>query len=791
MFINYLKVAFRNLIRQKWISFLNIIGLAIGITSITLIFLYVKHELTYDAFHEDADRIFRIAHGNLSEGKETGFAATNVQIGEELQNGYEEVEAAGRFGWQREVAVKYHENIQMTEPFLAEPEILQIFSIPFLSGDPETALVRPYTAIISEQFAGSLFQDINPIGELVKIDTNYYEITGVFHDLPGNTHLKFDMLLSWQTWGEGEVDEHMRTGWFVPTYVKLKPGYDQETFERRLNEVTDRVLKKEDELTRQEEIHFLQPVKQIHLHSNYIWEFSPPGNPLYAHVFIAIGLLTLLIACMNFMNLSTARFVNRSVEVGIRKTAGASRKDLIKQFLGESLIIAFIAHVVGMFLLEFTLPLFIRITEIRFTIQYLNPTYIIYLISLIVIIGVLAGIYPAFFLSSFKPVYVLKGWVGEQVNSLNIRKVLVIGQFVISITLIIGSIMVYRQLIYMKDQPLGFSIEKKFVIQFPREGVTRANCDRIKSEYHEIPNVEEAAFSSSVPGRWKYLWRQWPAGEEETNTKLLNCMGVDHDYLGLYGIEIIAGRGFDKSLSDSSNDGWILNLAAVRAFGWESAEEAITHTMNDRDEPILGIVKDYHYQGLQSSIEPLGIFLFQDDYRYITLSLDTRDLSTTLERIEDTFRKQFPNELYDHFFLDMDFDGQYHREEKLTRLVFLFTLLGIAIASIGLFGMASFMAEKRRKEIGIRKVNGALISNIVFLLSFDLAKWIIVALIIACPIAWYGTTKWLETFAYQVDKSLWVFLVAGALAFVITLLTVSYQSLKVARENPVDSLRYE
>jgi len=719
MLKNYLTIAFRTLIRQKWISFLNVIGLAIGITSITLIFLYVHHELNYDAFHEDADRIFRVAHSSLSEGKETGFAATNVQIGGELQNGYEEVETAGRFGWQREVAVKYQDNLQMTKPLLAEPEILQIFSIPFVSGDPETALVRPYTAIISEQFAARLFQETNPIGESVKIDTNYYEITGIFHDLPGNTHLEFDMLL------------------------------------------------------------------------DYIWEFSPPGNPLYPHVFIAIGFLILLIACMNFMNLSTARFVNRSVEVGIRKTLGASRKDLIIQFLGESVLIAFIAHIIGMFLLEFTLPLFSRITEIRFSIHYLNLTYIIYLISLITIIGILAGIYPALFLSSFKPVHVLKGWVVERVTSLNIRKILVIGQFVISITLIIGSLMVYRQLIYMKNQPLGFSIQKKFVIQFPREGVTRANCDRIKSEYLDIPNVEEAAFSSSVPGRWKYLWRQWPTGEEETNTKLLNCMGVDHDYLGLYDIEIIAGRGFDKSLSDSSNDGWILNRAAIRAFGWESAEEALTKTLNDRDEPILGIVEDYHYLGLQSQIEPLGIYLFQDDYRYITLSLDPRDLSRTLDQVEESFRKQFPNELYDHFFLDADFDIQYQREEKLTRLVFLFTLLGIAIASIGLFGMASFMAEKRRKEIGIRKVNGALIPHIVFLLSYDLAKWIIVALIIACPIAWYGTTKWLETFAYRVDKSLWVFLVAGALAFLIALLTISYQSLKVARENPVDSLRYE
>ncbi len=791
MLKNYLTIAFRTLIRQKWISFLNVIGLAIGITSITLIFLYVHHELNYDAFHEDADRIFRVAHSSLSEGKETGFAATNVQIGGELQNGYEEVETAGRFGWQREVAVKYQDNLQMTKPLLAEPEILQIFSIPFVSGDPETALVRPYTAIISEQFAARLFQETNPIGESVKIDTNYYEITGIFHDLPGNTHLEFDMLLSWQTWLEGEVNEHMRTGWFVPTYVKLKPGYDPEVFEKRLNEVTDRVLEKEDDLTRQGEIHFLQPIKSIHLHSDYIWEFSPPGNPLYPHVFIAIGFLILLIACMNFMNLSTARFVNRSVEVGIRKTLGASRKDLIIQFLGESVLIAFIAHIIGMFLLEFTLPLFSRITEIRFSIHYLNLTYIIYLISLITIIGILAGIYPALFLSSFKPVHVLKGWVVERVTSLNIRKILVIGQFVISITLIIGSLMVYRQLIYMKNQPLGFSIQKKFVIQFPREGVTRANCDRIKSEYLDIPNVEEAAFSSSVPGRWKYLWRQWPTGEEETNTKLLNCMGVDHDYLGLYDIEIIAGRGFDKSLSDSSNDGWILNRAAIRAFGWESAEEALTKTLNDRDEPILGIVEDYHYLGLQSQIEPLGIYLFQDDYRYITLSLDPRDLSRTLDQVEESFRKQFPNELYDHFFLDADFDIQYQREEKLTRLVFLFTLLGIAIASIGLFGMASFMAEKRRKEIGIRKVNGALIPHIVFLLSYDLAKWIIVALIIACPIAWYGTTKWLETFAYRVDKSLWVFLVAGALAFLIALLTISYQSLKVARENPVDSLRYE
>ncbi len=790
MLKNYLIVALRSLVRQKWISLLNMSGLAIGIASITLVFLYVYHELTYDAFHEGANRIFRIAHCPESAGKETGFAATNVQIGAELQNGYDEIEVAGRLGWQREVAVKYKEKIQMEDPFLAEPEILEIFTIPFVSGDPASALVRPFSAIISEKLAGSLFGDDDPIGESIKIDTSFFEITGVFYDLPGNTHLRFEILLSWLTWVETEMDEQMRTGWFVPTYIKMKSGFEPGNFELRLNEATDRLLVKDDELTREKEIHFLQPVKNIHLHSNYVWEVSPPGNPLYVHIFIAIGLLILLIACMNFINLSTARFVNRSVEVGIRKTVGASRRDLIGQFLGESIMVAFVSHITGMFLVELILPLFNRITEIHFSIHYLNFTYILYLVSIILTIGGIAGIYPAFFLSSFKPVHVLKGWIGEKATGMRIRKILVVGQFVISIALIIGSLMVYRQLIYMKNRPLGFSMEKKFVVQFPRRGVTRANVDRIKSEYLTIPNVEGVAFASSVPGRWKYLWQQWPSGEREENTKLLNCMGVDHDYLEVYDIEIMAGRGFDKSLSDSSNNGMILNLAAVRAFGWESAEKALSKAMNDR-EPIQGIVNDYHYTGLQSSIEPLGIFLMESDYRYITLNLKTPDLTETLNRIEWTFKRQFPEDLYDHFFLDRDFDTQYVREEKLTRLVGIFTLLGIVIACIGLVGMASFMAEKRRKEIGIRKVNGAMITQIILLFSFEVIKWILIALVVAIPCAWYGVNKWLQSFAYQVDINFRVFLVAGALAFLIAMLTISYQAIKAARTNPVDTLRYE
>ena len=793
MLKNYLKITFRNMIKQKGYSFINILGLAAGLACCIFILLYVQFEFSYDNYHDDADRIFRVAKSVRNESRYDKMAAVEMMIAPTLRENFPQVEYAARISFSRDQVVRYKDKIFKEEEGNlrhVDPEILKIFKIPFIEGNPETALERPRTMVLTDEKSKKYFGDENPIGRSILVDTTSYEITGIVENPPGNTIFKYNFLMSYESI---KNQEYLKMGWQspanMPTFIKLAGGVNPEELAKQLTQIVRENISEFLERDGVEYNNFLQPLQDIHLNSNMIWELDQSGNILYLYIFSGIGIFILLIASMNFVNLSTARSANRAKEVGMRKVAGANRRQIIWQFLNESVITSILAMIAALIIVFFLLPFFNDLTNIKFSlVTIFEIDNILVLLGLVIIIGLFAGIYPALFLSAFKPISTLKGILGIGTKGGLLRKVLVVGQFSISISLIIGTLIFYQQLQYMKNQPLGFDKEQKLIINMEGNRVSPNSYQSVKSEFLKIPSVLGASFSSSVPGKWRYRWRQYPTGERATNLHAIRCMQVDYDFFELYDLQLISGRQFNP---DMSLIGYIFNETAVRKFGWESPEAALSKTLRDVQTPIIGVIKDYHFAGLQQQIEPLGIFLMSEDYRYLTLKIDMKDTKNTIASIENKYRELFPNTVFDYFFLDTDFNSQYLKEDLLGRIFSIFTFFGIFIACLGLFGLAAFMAEQRTKEIGIRKVMGASVSRIILMLSGEFTKWIIAANIIAWPISWYLISKWIISFAYRIDIPIITFLFAGLLTLVISAFTVSYQSIKAAYANPVDSLRDE
>lgn len=799
MLRNYMIVTFRRMARQKGYTFVNITGLAAGIACSIYILLYLQFELSYDSYHPDAERVYRVASSARTKNQEANvMAACVTAVAPALKERFPEVEAAGRAGSWRQPRVRYKDNyFQEDGLYMADPGLFDVLSIPFISGDPATALNRPNGLVLTQSIAEKYFGDEDPVGKFLLLDTVAFQVTGVVKDSPRNTHLKFKMLGSMETLKTfqdfRELNHNPWNGWHCKTYIRLKDGTDAGAFEdkiRRLpHEFNDEELKKKG----RENTLFLQPIGDIHLYSNLKWEAEPPGNVNYLYTFGITGLIILLIAGINFVNLSTARSVQRAGEVGIRKVAGASRPQLFRQFMSEFFLTVLIAVCAGVLIVTVTLPLFSQLIEIPFTAAELfKPEVLLYLTALLIVISLSAGIYPALYLSSFQPVTVMKGFLRKGGRGAQVRKILVVGQFAVATVLIIGMAVFHKQLGFMQNRYLGFDKEQKLVLEFNREYLNLNTYQSVKNELLAHPSVLGATFSSSVPGRWMYYWRMYPAGEEATNARAVNCFQTDYDFFKQYNIPFVTGRDFNKQLTgDRPGRAWIINEAAVDAFGWKSPEDALAKNINRPDNPVIGVVKNFHYRGLQSPIEPLMMFLMTDDFRYLTLTVSTDNLDGTMAFVEKTYRKACPGELYQFFFLNDDFNKQYQSEQRLGRLFGIFTALGIFIACLGLFALASYMAEQKTKEIGIRKVLGATVSQIVVMFSKDFIKWIIIANVIAWPLAYYASGLWLENFAYRTETGAAVFILSGIVTLFIALATVSYQSLKAAYSNPVESLRYE
>jgi len=793
MFRNYFITAFRHLLRYRSVTAFNILGLSLGIAVCITIFIYVRFETSYDDYHPHVERLFRVEKISNIYNEIEKYASIPVYIGDELQS-YEEVEFMGRFGPWRSNVVRYGD-IAFKEDgiFSASPDLFHILGIKVLEGDPAKGMERPMTVTLTETTAFKYFGTKPAVGEMIEIDTSRFEVVGIVKDFPGNTHARLNILFS-EVSLRTMVDfpEEVRQGSHRPTYVRLHTWVDPDVFEQRISKLAHE-LKPDMLMQRGEDMEcFLRPIEDIHLNANQLnWDTDPGGNRVFLYMVSVIGFLILLMTCFNYMNLSTAQYSTRSHEVGIRKTNGASRNRLVGQFLGESMMITLVSYISGMFLVELFLPLLNRMGGLALDIHYNDPALILFLLFIVLFIGIMAGSYPAFFLSSFSPVSAIKGIQSIQGKGDRVRKILVIGQYAISIILIMATMIVYKQLLYMKNQSLGFNQESKLIIEFPENMVLPENYKEVKEEFKRHSGINATSISSSVPGRWRYWWRIWPTGEADSKTRMMNCMQVDYDFISIYELELVAGQAFDPALSDTTNQGWILNEAAVKGYGWNSPEEAMSKTMGRYSNPVRGVFRDYHFKGLQNSIEPLGVFLMHEDFRYITLVFEVKAVDDVISFAEQKFEELFPEGVFDYFFLDEDFERQYVQEKWITKLVLIFTILGIFIASLGLIGMISFTLENMKQEIGIRKVNGARARHVYTLLIRSFSWNIGIAFALSCPVAWFGGKAWLKDFAFQTTLSWWIFLAAGLMAWIFAIAAISLQSLRAAKQSPLKSLRYE
>ena len=806
MFKNYFIVALRNLQRHKGYSLINILGLAIGLACCITIFLFVRDELRYDTFHANADRIYRIQNTSFSDGHQRAMASTPPAFGPTMKTVFPEVQHQVRLFDLRQQLVTYEDKKYFEKGFLlADSTIFDVFSLPLALGNPREALNGPNNLVISEAIARKYFGKENPLNkELTLGGSNKMRVTGVLKDLPSYSHLKINALGSLgflKVWGV-PASRLESWGWQMTyTYVLLPKGYQAAQLEAKLPAFLKQYAEPELDGGRYEAR--LQPLRDVHLRSVGLeFDIAQTGDIRYVYAFSAIALFALLIACFNFMNLSTARSAQRAKEVGLRKVIGADRAQLVGQFLGESVILALIALVASLVLVALALPAFNAWSGKNLSLGVaLQPLGIAALLGVAVVVGLLAGSYPAFFLSAFRPVRVMKGDLGlGGKGSYSLRQVLVVMQFVVSTALIIATGIVFNQLRYIQQKNLGFAKEQLVFLPM-RTNEMQQNYKAVRQELLRNPNVTAATAGYGVPGGAH-------AGDGinlpgRADQYSINMYLVEHNYIPTMGMEMVAGRNFSESFGTDEEEAFILNETAVKDLGWGKPADALgreiywdkwvgkTEADTIKRGRVIGVVKDFHFKSFHQKIEPLVLHIFPAAFNEFVVRIRPENTAATLGFLEQKWAKLAPNWPFDYKFLDDEFAKLYEAEVTFGRLFGVFTGLSIFVACLGLFGLASFTAQQRTKEIGVRKVLGASVGSIVALLSRDFLKLVGVAFLLAAPLAWYFMGQWLQNFVYRVDMSWWVFAAAGLLALGIALFTISFQSIRAALTNPVKSLRSE
>lgn len=792
MLRNYFKIAFRNLWRHRIFSFINVMGLTVGMTACLLIFLYVRFELSYDRFHSKADRIYRIVADIKTPTETIPASGPAWAVPGHLKFDFSEIEAFSRVMPDNLLLRKG--DIKFNEPksLWADSMFFQIFSFKLLKGDPRTALKEPYSVVLTESTAKKYFGKADPLGQTILItsESSPATVTGVMQDMPENTQVKGDLLVSMTTvttkFAKGIDDQWSNySPW---AYILLKPGITPQSIEKKLPAFLEKWSGKEMKELQMYVTLKLEQLKSVYLYST---RGDSLGSIRNVYIFSIIALFILIIACINFINLTTARASERAKEVGIRKVAGAVRPQLASQFIGESIIICFIAFLLTLGLSSLLLPAFNQLAgKIISKGIFYDGGLIALLLGAGIVIGLLAGVYPAFILSSFKPIEVLKGRFATSNKGIFLRKGLVIAQFAISTALIIGTIIVYTQMSYMRNRELGFNKEQVLIIETQRE----KKRDALFQSISRLPNVKATSLSGSVPG----------SGHPGAYSEVENIKGdlqitnldlyfVDFDYIPLYNIKMVAGRAFNREFKTDSNEAMIVNEATTRLLGYHTPDQAVGKRFKQwgHEGKIIGVIKDFHYKSLQTPIKPLSIRMEWNSFSMLSIKLNPANVQKTIASIEKEFKTLIPNRPFSYYFLDEFFDRQYRNEERFGRLFMNFAILAIFISCLGLLGLASYSTMQRTREIGIRKVMGASVSNIINLLSRDFLKLVIMSFFIAVPVAWYFMHKWLSDFAYRISISWWVFVMAGLLAIMIAVITISVQAFRAAVANPVKSLRTE
>ncbi len=805
MIKNYIKIAWRNIKRQKAYAGINILGLAIGIAACLLILQYVSFELSYENFHAKKDRIYRVHQDRYDNGKlSTQWAGGAYAVGNSFKEAIPEIEDYVKVVGNGEVVAEINNQpLKIEKVFFASGSFFNIFTFPLLSGNAKTALAEPFTAAISETTARTLYGNTNALGKVLKLNRNSdYTITAVFKDAPSNTQLKPDILLSYATFLKFQgPDNNPETAWAWDgclTYLLLRPDVNPAAVESKFPSIVEKGVGELLKRFNASVTYSLLPMEDIHLYSHYMQEPGPNGDGKTVYLLLGIAFFIVVIAWVNYINLATARAINRAREVGVRKAIGSQRRQLIFQFLTESALLNAFALALALLLVTVAIPAFNKLSgqQLSFSL-FGNADFWIGLVALFVTGVFFSGLYPAFVLSGFKPIEVLKGKMVTTGKGALLRKGLVVFQFAASLFLLIGTVTVYQQIQYMRKQSLGINIEQTLVVRPPIVGIDSTYLQKMtafKEELKQQTSIKAATISSSIPGGAV----DWNAGgiklvgTDESTQKQYRVIGVDYDFIRMYGLKLIAGRIFSKDFGTDA-DAVIFNRKGVEQLGFDKPEEAIGKKIDfwGKQYTVAGVTENFHQQSLREAYEPLILRLIPDIRGYLSVRTNSSQASQTIANVKANWNKFFPGNTFEYFFLDDHFNEQYKADQRFGQVFGLFTTLAILVACLGLFGLASFTTLQRTKEIGIRKVLGASVPDIMKLLYQEFALLLVIAFAVATPLAWFTISNWLQGYAFRINIQWAYFIIPFVVIVVIALLTVSFQSVKAALANPVKSLRTE
>jgi len=789
MLQNYLKIALRNIYKHKGYSFINITGLAIGLACSIFILLWVQDELSYDKFHSNVENIYRIEQDQFYSGERFHVTVTPYPVGPAYKEMVPEVLDACRFTEMGSIMFKYKEmSIFQEEILAADPSIFKMFTFPIITSNTNDPLVDPHSIVLTKETAEKYFGNENPVGKTINLNNEFdFTVAAVVEKPPHNSSITFEAIIPFEFLREiGRYSDNWGSN-SIFTFLEIQPKVAIAPINAKLTEILHE--KNEGSITE----YMLAPFADIHLYS-YFGYGNPTRDIEYVYIFSIIALFVLLIACINFMNLSTAKSANRAKEIGLRKVTGASRWGLIKQFFGESILLAFLGTVAAVFLVSLILPVFNDVTakEIPRDIL-LTPMIIIGLLLITVFTGVVSGIYPAVYLSSFQPVKVLRGGLKAGAKNSNFRRVLVVFQFSLSIFLIVGTVIVYSQLNYMRNKNLGYDKEHLVYTYLPRD--VQPKYELLKDKFKQLANVLGVTGSNHSPNRIgsNSGGADWD-GKDPEMTVLIGTHAVDYDYLKTCGIEVVEGRDFSEQFpADVVRDtvgNYLINEELVKIMGVESAVGK-RFSIWGVEGQVVGVMKNFHYNSVKNKIEPLLMMLRPDQSQFLSVRIAPGTIPATMKELEAAWTELLPDYPFEFKFVEEDFEMMYRREQRMVDLLKYFAIMAVIIASLGLFGLSSFTAEQRTKEIGIRKALGATEPNLIYLLCREFIILVGISSLIAWPVGYYVMNGWLEGFAYRFDLGVSIFLFSGLLAVIISLLTVSYQAIKAAIANPIKSLRYE
>ena len=802
MLRNYFRTAVQNFFKHRTHACVNLLGLTVGMASSVLILLYVTHELGYDRHHRDLDRLYRVAIMKDVSGLNRGQASVPFRTAEVLLHDYAEIVQACRVVdlFQQDPVIKAGDELFLEKRFyFAEPGLFEVLTIPFMKGDSRTALSQPNSIVLTAALAQKYFGTTEVLGKTLTVNLSQvntdYKITGVLQDCPANTHFKYDLLASFDNYWAA-TDPFFRErlkGWLsLPfwTYVKLAPGTRAQDFEAKLAQVVTKYFPP----TRQDSRLFLQPVRDIHLHSSLDNELEPNGDARYVYLFSVIALLVLAMACLNFVNLTTAQSLHRAKEVGLRKVLGAERRQLVKQFLFEALLTTAAAVLFALVLVELSLPGLHALTGIAVPADYLNPRFALGLLALTVVVGIAAGLYPAFFLSAFQPIKTLKGVFARSARGRRLRSGMAVVQMAVAAVLLAGILTIARQRDFIASKKLGFTKNQMLLLKTP--GTKLANnqtYETFKRRLLQLPEVAGVTKNMQIPGSGAAIRTVYFGSVTEDQKIALPYLAVGHDFAATYELEIVSGRDLSSAFASDTNSVYLVNEAAVNQFNLDPALGRIIATGDAGEQrgAIVGVVKDFHYAPLHEPVGPLVIGLFNVPLVHISVRLQTQELPAAMARLEKIWKEFEPDRAMEFSFLDGELDAAYRFEAQFGRIAGLFTGLAIFITCLGLFGMALHAAEQRFKEIGVRKVLGATTAGVIALLSKDFVKVVLLANLLAWPVAWYAMQRWLQDFAYRVDMEWRTLALTGGVTLIVALLTVSTQAVKAAWANPAQALKCE